>query len=123
MFTLAQTDPVAIGDALGKSQDIQQVLGIIIGVLIAVVLALVTFYLRERKGWGGEKVKLVEAHGEERLAWEKERGAHAGRLAEVADVAADGREGLMREMLELALRIEKALDRLATWKEARGEGP
>jgi hypothetical protein len=29
----------------------------------------------------------------------------------------------MRELLDLSLRIEKALNRLAEWKEARGEGP
>lgn len=125
-------DPTAIGERLGKAQDVQEILGIIIGVLVLVVLALVGFYLRERKAWGEEKAKLIGEHATEKadilqrwsaakLDWEQERGKHAGQITEVAEAAADGREALMREMLALALRIEKALDRLAQWKEARGD--
>ena len=136
LFLLAQDtailDPTGIGEKLGKAQDVQQILGIIIGVLIFVVVTLVAWYLRERKAWGEEKASIHEAHGKakakaitahggERLAWEVERGKHSAQLTEVAEQAADGRETLMREMLELALRIEKALDRLAEWKEARKE--
>jgi len=114
-------DPTAIGDKLGKAQDVQEILGIIVGVLIVVVVALVTWYLRERKAWGIEKLDLIKRWGDAKLEWEVERGKHAGQLTEVAEAAADSREGLMREMLDLSLRIEKALNRLAEWKEARDQ--
>ena len=132
---LAQSiDPTKLGETLGQAQSVQQVLGIIVGVLVLVVLALVTWYLRERKAWGLEKLSLVTAWndekadilrrwGESKLAWEVERGKHAGQITEVAEAAADTRENLMREMLNLSLKIERALDRLAEWKEARKEGP
>ena len=114
-------DPIAIGDKLGKAQDVQEILGIIVGVLVVVVLALVTWYLRERKAWGEEKLDIIKRWGEAKLAWETERGKHAGQLADLAAAAAEDKEGLMREMMDLALRIEKALDALRVWKEARGE--
>ncbi|KKM19885.1 hypothetical protein LCGC14_1651130 [marine sediment metagenome] len=122
-FLLADgLDPTKLGETLGQAQSVQQVLGVIVSVLIVVVLALVTWYLRERKAWGEEKVELIRRWGEAKLKWEQERGTHAGQLTEVANKAADGRENLMREMLDLSLRIEKALDRLAEWKKARGGG-
>ncbi len=113
-------DPVELGNNLGKAQDVQEILGIIVGVLVAVVLALVTWYLRERKTWGEDKVDIIERWGNAKLEWEKERGKHAGQLAELAAAAADDKESLMREMMDLSLRIEKALDRLAEWKSGRG---
>ena len=132
LLLLAQDaiDPTAIGDKLGKAQDVQQVLGIIVGVLVLVVLALVAFYLRERKAWGIEKVELVKVGAkaekellsrwhEARVAWEQERLRHAQEVAGVREKAADVERGLMREMLDLALRIDKSLTKLAEWKEAR----
>ena len=59
-----------------------------------------------------EKADILDRWAKSKLAWEVERGTHAGRLTEVAEGAADSRESLMREMLELALRIEKALTAL-----------
>lgn len=120
---LAQ-DALALGDKLGRAQDVQEILGIVIGVLGMVVLALVTWYLRERKAWGEEKVGIVEAHGKakaraitahgtERLAWEVERGKHARLLTELANENAEGREAMLRDQIVLTLKIEKALDRLA----------
>lgn len=130
---LAQ-DPTGIGEKLGQAQNTQQVLGLVVGALVVALLAVVGWYLRERKAWGEEKAgiqeehgnskaKAITAHGAERLAWEVERGKHAATLTEVAEAAADSREGLMREMLELVLRVEKALDRLAQWKDERREAP
>lgn len=117
-------DPTGIGEKLGQAQDVQEIQGIIIGALIAVVLGGVTWYLRERKAWGEEKVAMVEAHGKakakaitahgaERLAWEVERGKHAGLLTELANENAEGREAMLREQIGLTLKIEKALDRLS----------
>ena len=116
-------DPTAIGEKLGQAQDIQEILGIVIGVLVLVVLALVTWYLRERKAWGEEKLDIIKRWGEAKLAWEVERGKHAGQIAELAAAAAEDKEGLMREMMDLYLRIEKALERLADLAAARGKQP
>ena len=121
LFAQDAIDPVAIGDKLGKAQDVQEILGVVVGVLVVVVLALVTWYLRERKAWGEEKVDLIKRWSEAKLDWEKERGKHAGQLANLAAAAAEDKEGLMREMMDLALRIEKALDALRAWKITKGE--
>jgi len=128
---LAQ-DPTGIGEKLGQAQNVQQILGFVVAALVVALLAVVGWYLRERKAWGEEKATIQEEHGKakakaitahsaERLSWEVERGKHAAQLTELAEQNADGRETLMREMLELALRIEKALDRLAADARARGE--
>lgn len=125
IILLAQStiDPTKLGETLGQAQSVQQVLGTVIGVLVLVVLALVTWYLRERKAWGEEKVDIIGRWGAAKLEWEKERGKHAGHLTALATASADDKETLMREMLDLSLRIEKALDRLHVWKEARGDQP
>ena len=123
-------DPTAIGEKLGKAQDVQEILGIIVGVLILVVLALVGWYLRERKTWGEEKATMVSTGAtaeadiiarwsEAKVKWEKERHAHTAELAKVREAAADVERGLMRELLALSLRIEQALTKLSEWKEAR----
>lgn len=123
-------DPTAIGEKLGKAQDVQEILGVIVGVLVVVILAVVAWYLRERKAWGLEHVAIVlkcandekELLGrwtESKLKWEQERLAHAVALGRVREAAADVERGLMREMLDLALRIDKSLTKLAEWKDAR----
>jgi len=123
LFAQDVIDPTTIGEKLGQAQDVQQVLGVIVGVLVLVVLAVVGWYLRERKACGEEKVDIVKRWGEAKLAWEVERGKHAGQLAELAAAAAEDKEGLMRELIDLSLRIEKALARLADLAAARGTQP
>lgn len=117
---LAETfDPAAIGDKLGQAQNAQQVLAVCVTVLLVAIVAIVVWYLRERGAWNAEKVDLIKRWGEAKLAWEVERGKHAAQLISVAEAAADSREVLMREMLDLHLKIAKTLDNLANLKDSR----
>lgn len=130
-LVLAQSiDPTAIGDKLGQAQSVQQVLGVIIGVLLLTLIALVTFYLRERKAWNEEKVKLVEDHNAEqkdligrwsqaKVDWEQERTRHTEALLTLRDTGAKEKEGMFREMMDIVLRVEQALANLVKLK--RGE--
>lgn len=114
LLILAQSiDPTEFGRELGQAQNVQQILGTLVGGLVLVCLVLVGWYLRERKAWTEEKVDILKRWGDAKLSWQVERGKHAAQLTEVAEAAANSREGLLREMLDLSLRIEKALDRLA----------
>lgn len=123
MLQLAQDglgiDPTEIGKQLGQAQDVQTVLGTIVGVLLVAILALIYFYLREKKAWNLDKEKLLDRWSNAKVDWETERTEHQRALKEQGDKAAKEKEGLMREMLNLALKIEKSLDKLAAWKEAR----
>ena len=134
VLLLAQDiDPTAIGDKLGQAQDVQQVLGIVIGVLILVVLALVTWYLRERKTWGEEKATLITDHSKEmaelvgrwseaKIRWEAERTKHAEVQLRTKDQAAKEKEALMREMLDLVLKVERALKALTELRREANNG-
>ena len=125
---LAQSiDPIKLGDTLGQAQSVQQILGTIVGVLLAAVLALVYFYLRERKAWNACEVKCLKEWNEEKagildrwraskIKWEQTRTKHAEIQLELKDQAAEEKEGLMREMLDLVLRVEQALKALAELK-------
>ena len=123
---LAQSaiDPTAIGEKLGQAQDVQQVLSIIVGVLILVVLAVVAWYLRERKASSEEKADIIKRWAEakasaaselatERLARQADSTEHQRVRYEDLASYAEEKEGLMREMMELSLRLEKVLDKLA----------
>jgi len=125
---LAQSiDPTELGRELGQAQNVQQILGTIVGVLVAVVLALVYFYLKERRSWTEQQVKAITDAAQEKedilarwsgskVEWEQERTKHAEVQLATKDQAADEKEGLMREMLDLVLRVEQALKALAELK-------
>ena len=62
MMQLAQSlpiDPVAIGDQLGKAQDVQTVLGIVIGLLLLAVVSGIVFHIREARRWEAKYEKRL----------------------------------------------------------------
>ena len=122
--------PEEIGSALGQAQDVQQVLGIVIAVLIAALLAIVTYYLREKGAWTKEQVELAKEQTRElgvketaaesaRADWERERALFIQRERDLIKEHATKSEELWREMIELTLGVERALDQLGR----RGAGP
>lgn len=126
LLLLAQADkldPTKIAEDLSQAQDVQQVLSTIVGVMVFVVIALVTFYLREKGAWGKEKEELLrqaaadqrgllQRWSEAKIKWENERLRHAEAIKDLTASSATEKESLMREMLALALKIEKALTAL-----------
>ena len=124
LFVGQIVSPTAISNGLAEAQSVQQVLAAIVAALVFTLLAVVSFYLKERKAWSEEKLAQVKEHNAEKqdildrwsgakLEWEQERGRHVAGISEAKDRAASEKEALMREMLDLVLRVERALDTLA----------
>lgn len=134
-------DPIELGKSLGQAQDVQTVLGVVIGMLLVALLAVVKFWLASRTEWGAEKLKLSTEHEREKgeltrvaaenagqlavahqadaVEWEKARTGFVQRERDLIEVHAAKVEGLMREMLDLAVGVEKALDKLGRLAEQR----
>ncbi|HET99701.1 hypothetical protein LCGC14_0274080 [marine sediment metagenome] len=116
-------DPAKIGEALGQAQDIQTVLGIFIGLLLLALMFLVKLWMADRLGntvklgalelaQAGELSRRDVDLAAKETAWERERADHHQSLQLIHEAHTTKVEELMREMLSLAMGVEKALDQL-----------
>lgn len=121
---MAQAQEAAeAADTLSKANEVQ-LLAIAVVAIACLFGLFIRYHLREKLRWELAHQSVVDRWGEAKVAWEAERTAAAQRergltadfakaLQERDDRHSQEKEAALREMLALALRLERVITRAA----------